>query len=173
MSGGHNDGGVAVDNGAATAIPSWVIICKNIRYWPSKAILPWAVAIIEGALPGQLVLSSVHAPYDPGGGGAATWDDNRIISLSVSRYCTKEQQQSPVAFCSFDPVSGQQGAEVVVVGVAAVVPHRNLEEGPSDRPIPRLQGTHAVCLLPLWAVLATTTGESAGGDVFKAWSLQC
>ena len=86
--------------------------------------------------------------------------------------CKKEQHQSPVAFCSFDPVSGQQGAEVVVVvGAvvgAAVVPHRNLEEGPSERPIPLLHGTQAVCLLPLpWAVLATKVWESMGGTYLK------
>ena len=38
VSSGHNDGGVAVDNGGATAIPSWVIICKNILLCPSNAL---------------------------------------------------------------------------------------------------------------------------------------
>ena len=62
----------------------------------------------------------------------------------------------------------QQGAEVVVVVGAAVVPHRNLEEGPSDRPIPLLQGTQAVCLLPvLGAVVTTSILESAGGTYLK------
>ena len=72
--------------------------------------------------------------------------------------------RQPVAFCSFAPVSVQQGAVVVVVGVAAVVPHRNLEEGPSESPIPLLQGTHAVCLLPVPVPVDTTSIlESAGG----------
>ena len=75
---------------------------------------------------------------------------------------------TPVAFCSLDPLSVQQGAEVVVVVGAAVVPHRNLEEGPSDRPIPLLQGTQAVCLLPvLGAVVTTSILESAGGTYLK------
>ena len=55
---------------------------------------------------------------------------------------------------------------VVVVG-AAEVPHRNLEEGPSERPIPLLQGTH--CLLPLLPEDWVTTSilESAGGTYLK------
>ena len=57
---------------------------------------------------------------------------------------------------------------VVVVGVAAVVPHRNLAEGPSESPIPLLQGTHAVCLLPLPVPVDTTSIlESAGGTYLK------
>ena len=61
---------------------------------------------------------------------------------------------------------------VVVVGEEVTgVAHRNLEEGPSDRPIPLLHATQAVCLLPLppWAVLvlATTFRESMGGTYLK------
>ena len=71
-----------------------------------------------------------------------------------------------MAFCSF-VLSVQQGATVVVVVGAAVVPHRNLEEGPSERPTPLLQGTH--CLLPLlledW--VTTSSLESAGGTYLK------
>ena len=63
-------------------------------------------------------------------------------------------------------MSAQQGAEVVVVVGAAVVPHRNLEEGPSESPIPLLHGTQAVCLLPV-AVDTTSILESAGGTYLK------
>ena len=45
----------------------------------------------------------------------------------------------------------QQGTEldavVVVVGVAAVIPHKNFGEAESANPIPLLQGIQVVCLL--------------------------
>ena len=53
VGGGHNDGGVAADDGGPTPVPV-------------------VSAVIEGALPRQLVFARVHSPHNPGGRSAAS-----------------------------------------------------------------------------------------------------
>ena len=77
VGGGHDDGGIAVDDGSTTAIPSTFYVkseyCINdlLIFSIIKMYKPGVVTFVEVALPGELVLQGVRATHNPGSSSAA------------------------------------------------------------------------------------------------------